>query len=106
MKGPAKAAAALKHRDSFSEHEKVKNVVLESEIQNLRDGEFYMKSLNVNPCKDFTKKWSSKHMIEAHQHFHGYPPLEFQKEGTDLNIGLNIRFDDDKNKQEDEFITL
>lgn len=77
---------ALKHRENFSEHESIKSVVLDSEIQNLSDGEFFIKSLNVNPCRDATKKWISNYITKPHQAFHEYPKkirLEDPQKRTD-----------------------
>lgn len=38
-------------RENIGEQEKLKNIVLGSEIQSLEDSEFYLKSLHMNPVK-------------------------------------------------------
>lgn len=64
----------LKHRENFSEQEALKNIVLDSEIRNLEDGEFYLRSLNVDPTRDHCRKRGAQQVAESHQAFHEYPP--------------------------------
>jgi type IV secretory pathway TraG/TraD family ATPase VirD4 len=46
-------------RESINEHDALRNIVLDSEIRDLPDGHFYLKSLNINPVKSriVKKRW-------------------------------------------------
>lgn len=46
-------------RESINEHEGLRNVVLDSEIRDLPDGHFFLKSLNINPVRSriVKKRW-------------------------------------------------
>lgn len=66
-------SSKLSDRENLSERSFVKYIVLESEIRNLSDGYFYLKSLHLNPVKSriFKKRWDK--IEPLHQDFHGYP---------------------------------
>ena len=46
-------------RESINEHDALRNIVLDSEIRDLADGHYYLKSLNINPVKSriVKKRW-------------------------------------------------
>ena len=54
--GTSYGANNLNDRENISEHESLRNVVLDSEIRDLPDGHFYLKSLNINPVKSRIRK--------------------------------------------------
>ena len=43
---------SLSDRESISDSEVTKNIILDSEIRDLHDGHFFLKSLNIDPVKD------------------------------------------------------
>ncbi len=54
--GTSYGAKNSNDRENISERESLRNVVLDSEIRDLPDGHFYLKSLSINPTRSRIKK--------------------------------------------------
>lgn len=60
--GTSYGAKNANDRENISEKDSIRNVVLDSEIRDLPDGHFYLKSLSIDPTKARIKKkrWNKK----------------------------------------------
>ena len=60
-------------RETLGESAQIKNIVLDSEIRNLPDGHFYLKSLYLDPAKMRIKKQRWPAINGPHKENHCYP---------------------------------
>ncbi len=90
----------IKHaseRESVSQHDIVKNVVLDSEIKQLPDFHFYLSCLHLNPVRSRLNKREEKPMDDGYEKYYAYPSQINEK--PILNRP-EIAFDVNENLQE------
>ncbi len=68
--GTSYGAKNTSDRENISEKDTIRNVVLDSEIRDLPDGHFYLKSLSIDPTKSRIKK---KRWVHKYQPVFKYP---------------------------------
>ncbi len=64
--GTSYGAKNANDRENISERESLRNVVLDSEIRDLPDGHFYLKSLSINPTRSRIRKkrWERRYEVD------------------------------------------
>lgn len=81
--GTSFGAKNINDRENISEKETTRNIVLDSEIRDLPDGHFYLKSLSINPTKSRIRK---KRWEKIYQPMFEYLPKEKEKRAQEDRI--------------------
>lgn len=90
--GTSFGAKNINDRENISERESLKNVVLDSEIRDLPDGHFFLKSLSINPVKSRIRK---KRWEKIYVPVFSYPAdqnqkVQNQEEITEKKLDFNL----------------
>ncbi len=93
---------SMSDRGSLSQRESIKNVVLDTELQNLPDGHFYLKCVHLDPAKLRVKKKKWPKRFQLYNVARRHPSRDDLDKVDEWLLKLGLRKEPEEEEEEEE----